>query len=259
MQTVSIDGREIPPAAIAAEMQYHPAPTQEHAWTEAARALAIRVLLLAEAVRLGIVAEPEDSEGEEEARIRALLAQHIRTPEPDAATCRRYWSANRARFRAPTVYEAGHILFPAAVDDETARAAAKRAAQETLVLLADAPERFAGLARERSACPSSESGGLLGQLCRGDLVGEIETFIMSMEVGRICPVPVASRYGFHVLRLDRRVEGADLPFEVAQPAVARHLMGRSWQRAVSQYLRILAGRARIEGLDLQAADSPLVQ
>src|SRR3546814_17053601 len=54
----------IPPAAIAAEAQNHPAPDASTAWTEAAEALAIRQLLLAEAERLGIEAEAvADDEG----------------------------------------------------------------------------------------------------------------------------------------------------------------------------------------------------
>ena len=46
---VRVGGVEIPAAAIAAEAQNHPAPDATTAWNEAAEALAIRQLLLAEA------------------------------------------------------------------------------------------------------------------------------------------------------------------------------------------------------------------
>lgn len=261
MESVIVDGAEIPPQAIAAEMQHHPAPSREQAWTQAATALVVRRLLLDEAARLGIAADTEAS-GEiaaEEALIQKLLAREVATPEPDEAACRRYWAANRAKLKAPDVYEAAHILFPASPDGQAARTAAERAAAETIGLLQADPTRFAALARERSACPSASAGGLLGQHSRGDLVAEIETFVMALEEGQICPVPIASRYGYHVLRLDRLVRGATLPFETAAPLVAQHLATHSWQRAVSQYLRVLAGRARIEGLAIHAAATPLVQ
>lgn len=251
---ITINDTTISEQSIAAEMQFHPAPTREQAWHEAATALAIRALLLDEAARLGVA----DADGEE-ATIRVLLAQQVQVPQPDDAACRRYHAANRARFRSPDVYEAAHILFPAAPEDAAARTNAKQAAEQTLALLEKAPQQFAALARERSACPSGANGGLLGQQSRGDLVPEIETFIMAMEEGQICPVPVTSRFGVHVLRLDRRIDGADLPYEAVAETVAHHLAARSWQRAVSQYLRILAGRARIEGLELDAAATPLVQ
>ncbi|HIJ39282.1 MAG TPA: peptidylprolyl isomerase, partial [Rhodospirillaceae bacterium] len=96
------------------------------------------------------------------------------------------------------------------------------------------------------------------QLCRGDLDPEIETFALSLEEGQICPVPIATRYGFHLLRLDRLVRGEVLPFEAVAAQITQHLAAQSWKRAVSQYLRVLAGRAKIDGLDMDAATSPLV-
>ena len=251
---ISINDTAISEQSIAAEMQFHPAPTREQAWHEAATALAIRALLLDEAARLGM----DDADGEE-ATIRTLLAQQVQVPQPDDAACRRYHAANRARFRSPDVYEAAHILFPAPPEDASACARAKAAAESLLSILRNAPQRFADLARDHSACPSSANGGRLGQQSRGDLVPEIETFIMSLEENQICPVPVSSRYGVHVLRLDRKILGADLPYEAIAETVALRLATQAWQRAVSQYLRILAGRARIEGLALDGAETPLVQ
>lgn len=259
MRNVSVNGTAIPEHAIAAEMQFHPAATQAEAWQQAATALAVRELLLQEAARLDIQADPDDGEGADEALIRSLLARELHTPEPDDVTCRRWFAANRARFRSPDVYEAAHILFPASPEDEAAVARAKQAAQDTLATLARAPDRFAALARERSACPSGANGGLLGQQSRGDLVPELETFIMALDNGQICPVPVISRYGAHVLRLDRRIAGKDLPYEAIAETVAEHLATQTWQRAVSQYLQVLAGRARIEGVEMAAAAMPLVQ
>ena len=253
MQSVTVNGREIPAAAIAAEMQHHPAHDVADAWRQAATALVIRRLLLDECARQGV------ADDDEEAAIRALFAREIATPEADAATCRRYWAANRVRFRTPEVYEAAHMLFPAPPDDEPARAAAKRAAEEVLRKLAADARQFDALARSHSACPSAENGGRLGQLTRGDLVPEMETFVFALEEGQICPVPAMTRYGAHVLRLDRRAVGRELPFETIKDRIARQLTAQSWQRAVSQYLRLLAGRSRIEGIDIDHATSSLVQ
>ncbi len=259
MRDVRVNQKVLPEAAIAAEMQHHPAATSEAAWEQAATALVLRTLLLDEATRLGIAAEADEDSTAEEATIQALLAREIAIPEADEASLHRYWQANRARFRAPDVYEAAHILFPAPPEDATARAAAKQAASEVLAMLADRPDRFAALARERSACPSREAGGLLGQQSRGDLVPELETFVFNLESGQICPVPVATRYGYHVLRVDRVALGQDLPFETVAGQIERHLATHAWQRAVSQYLRVLAGRAKIDGVAMEAASGPLVQ
>ena len=72
---------------------------------------------------------------------------------------------------------------------------------------------------ELSACPSAAQGGHLGQISRGQTVPEFETFLYNLEVGQICPVPVKTRFGYHVLRLDRRIEGRQLPFEAVSDRI----------------------------------------
>jgi peptidyl-prolyl cis-trans isomerase C len=44
-----------------------------------------------------------------------------------------------------------------------------------------------------------------------------------------------------------------------QQWVADYLKQSVWQRAVSQYIGILAGKAEIKGFKLKAAETPLVQ
>ena len=80
-----------------------------------------------------------------------------------------------------------------------------------------------------------------------------------MEAGQICPEPVRTRYGVHVLRLDRKIAGQVLPFAQVRERIATYLEESSWRRAVAQYVALLAGDARIEGFDMPAASSPLVQ
>ena len=95
-----VNGVEISDHAINAELQYHPAGSVEEARAAAARALVIRELLLQAAARRGIDwPDPPEQEGEretdDEALIRTLLAREIRTPEPDAETCRRFYDQRR--------------------------------------------------------------------------------------------------------------------------------------------------------------------
>src|SRR5512136_1498394 len=99
-KTVSVNGTVIPREVIAREVQNHPADKPILAWQAAARALVVRELLRQEAQRLGVEAEPlRDDEGrretEEEAAIRALIEREVITPEPDEATCLRFYEQNR--------------------------------------------------------------------------------------------------------------------------------------------------------------------
>lgn len=251
--TITVNDVAITDEDVAREVQYHPADSLAAAQQEAARTLVIRQLLLQRAAELGI------AEADEEAAVEALLRREISLPEPDDAACRRYYDNNRRRFRARDLFEAAHILLPAAPDDAEARSAAKQKAKELIRILLEHPERFPELAARHSACPSAADGGHLGQISPGETNPEFETFLYHVEPGTICAVPVPSRHGYHVLRLDRRQLGEVQPFAAVRDAIAADLRRSAWTRAVRQYIQLLAGRAAITGFDLDAAESPLVQ
>lgn len=261
---VAVDGREIPPQDIAAEAQNHPAGDAEAAWQAAAQALAVRRLLIDEADRLGIAAAPlTDAEGrlltEEDSRIEALLAAEVRTPEADEATARRFYDLHRERFTSPPLVEAEHILFAASPDDSLAYGLATGDARTAIRRLQQDPAAFAELAGRQSACPSKEQGGNLGQIGPGQTVAEFEAALFALGEGELCGEPVKTRYGVHVIRAGRRQEARELPFDLVRERIAQYLEEASWRRAVSQYLSVLASRARIEGADLPSAEGPLVQ
>jgi len=264
MRTVSVNGIEIPPAAIAAEAQHHPAADAEGAWNAAAAALVVRQLLLGEVRRLGISAPPmTDASGrrlaDEDALIEALLEQELRTPTADAATCRRYYEVHQAQFASPTLVEAAHILYAAPRDDAARYARALADARDAIAELRQRPERFAALAAQHSACPSAQQGGSLGQIGPGQTVAEFEQALFALEPGQLCPEPVQTRFGAHVVQAGRRVGAQVLPFEAVADRIAAYLEEACWRRAVSQYVAILAGRGQVEGVTLAAADGPLVQ
>jgi peptidyl-prolyl cis-trans isomerase C len=264
MQGVRVNGTEIPAATIAAEAQNHPAADPQGAWNAAAEALAVRQLLLCEAQRLGISAPAmTDASGRqlavEDALVEALLEQEVRTPTADAATCRRFYERHQDRFASPTLVEVAHILYAAPRDDAARYERALADARATIGELAQRPERFAELAAQRSACPSSKQGGNLGQIGPGQTVAEFEQALFGLESGQLCPEPVGTRFGAHVVKAGRRVEGQVLPFEAVADRIAAYLEEASWRRAVSQYIAILAGRGEVEGVTLSGADGPLVQ
>jgi peptidyl-prolyl cis-trans isomerase C len=252
---IAVNGKVIPEQEIARETQYHPAVDLEDARRKAAEALVIRELLLQRASRLAV----ETADRADEALIDKLIEHEVKTPHADEETCRRYYEGHRARFRSPDLVEARHILLIADPDDAEALAAARAKAENAIGLLKQRPDRFADLARELSACPSAKQGGSLGQILRGSTVPEVETFLFELEPGQLCPVPIRSRYGFHVLQVQQRVDGKTLPFEAVQKKIAQYLEERVWRQAVQQYIRLLVGAAEISGIDLKGYSSPLVQ
>ena len=252
---VSVNGVVIPHEAIARETQNHPAPSPAAAWQQAARSLVIRELLLQEATRLCIVAAPEcdddgRSETPDEAMIRALLDDCILAPEPDDETCRRYYDRNRDKFRAPAIYEATHILLSAPHHDRAAFEAKRRDAEDLIAMLSRAPGRFAELAKAHSSCPSGAQGGNLGQIVQGETTPEFEKALMKLAPGEMTRAPVETRYGIHIIRLERRIAGEDVPFELVKERIAEYLRAAAIAQARALYVQMLVGHARIEGIQL---------
>jgi peptidyl-prolyl cis-trans isomerase C len=256
---VRVNGVALARDAIAREVQHHPARTPAESLKAAARALVVRELLLQEARRLEIQGDPmSDTDGRrettEEATIRALVDREVRTPSADMETCRRYYEQNQKQFRSSDIYEAAHILFAASAVDVDAYAEAQAAAEAALDVLRSHPERFSDLAQAHSACSSASQGGNLGQITEGQTTPEFEQALFALEPETIAPLPVATRYGFHIIRLDRKHDGRQLPFDLVADRIAEYLQERVQRRALAQYIARLASAAQIEGIDLTSAE-----
>lgn len=93
----------------------------------------------------------------------------------------------------------------------------------------------------------------------GETVPEFERALFEGTWTGIFSKLVKTRFGFHIVAVDRRVPGRQLPFEAVRETIADQLGARVQKRALAQYVRVLAGRAEVRGVDLGAAQTPLVQ
>lgn len=255
---VSINGAPLDPQTIALEMQYHPAETREEAVFLAAQALVIRELLEQRAAYLGVEVIPQADETEEEAFIRGLLELEVAVPTVDEPTLEQFYQSNLERFSSAPLVAARHILLAVAPDDVAGRSRVREQAVALLCQLRESPGRFAELAAQYSDCPSKEQGGALGQLSSGQTVAEFERQLLRLDEG-LASQPLESRYGFHIVLVDQRIEGKQLPFELVSDSIRAELGERVWQKAVVQYIETLIGEAEIEGIVMRGAASPLLQ
>ncbi len=258
---VLVNGVTIDPEEIAQEIQHHPAADADAAWREAARALAVRELLLQRARALGLEATPERDEAgrqqvDEDALVSELLELEVVPDEPDSDECRRYYDANTGRFRTPDLFEASHILIEPDGDSPEAWSAAGVELRRISAEIGDDAAAFAAAAREFSACPSAQQDGSLGQVRRGELVPEVQAAIEALEPGSASRRPVRSRHGWHALRLARVIEGHILPFEAVEDKIADMLAARSWTMQAARYVSGLAGAAEVEGINIDIAELP---
>lgn len=193
--------------------------------------------------------------------IEALLERSLSVPEPSEEACRRHYAANEARYRTGEHMRVRHILF--AVTPGVDVVALRKRAEATLLDVrchdGKAGDAFADAARRLSNCPSGAEGGDLGTLTADDCAPEFAREIFGKAQIGVLPHLVRSRFGFHVVEGLAREPGVAQSFDSVRGAVSNSLRQLSYITALRQYLRLLAGEAAVEGVDLDAADTPLVQ
>src|SRR5690606_24918290 len=207
---------------------------------------------------LGLQVTPHAGEPAEEAAIRALIECEVPLPVADEAACQQFFERNRQRYASAPLLAARHILLACPADDADERDAMRAQAEQLISQLQQPGADFAALAMAHSACPSKAQGGALGQISKGQTVPEFERQLFRLPLG-LASQPLESRYGFHVVWVDQRIEGQLLPYEAVEGSIRAELNQRVWQVAVAQYLKGLVGEADIQGIILDGAESPLVQ
>ncbi|MEE9454878.1 MAG: peptidylprolyl isomerase [Paracoccaceae bacterium] len=257
MPEITVNGRVIPATDIAAEAQNHNAPADKPgwAWKAAARALVVRALLLQEADNLGLAPAPQmitkgKQETDDESLIRAVLEQRIDIPNITEMQCRDIYDTRTGSFRAPSLFQPAHILFAARPEDKDARKMAKQGATAALTEVTKNPKNFARVAKELSACPSKDNGGALGQIGSGDTVPEFEAVLNILKAGELHTEVVETRFGFHIIRMDEKIDGDILPFASVMPQIMEKLEQIAWAKAARTLTLNLVTQAKIIGIDM---------
>lgn len=256
---IRVNGTSIAWSSVSAEAQNHGAKSGKwtDSWRAAARAVIIRELLLQRANALALVAEPQEIEDgkletDQEALIRQVLEVSVNPLPTDVAKLRAVYDASPEKFRSPPLWEVSHILFAADPVDAEAREAASAASEQAISELLVSPGKFESLAQQHSACQSRLAGGRLGQIGPGDTVAEFEAALRHLGEGEITKRPVATRFGFHVIRLDAAAPGSILPFDSILPRLREAAEKVAWIEASRRFTAELIAEAQIDGIDLAA-------
>ncbi len=231
---------------------------RQRACTELLRQAAMQAGLLAADDAPGLDGSTSEAAS---AAIEALLSAQLDVPEPSEEACRRHFDAQPARWRNGDRAQLRHVLFAVTpgVDVRKLRDRAEALLLEVRCHRDAEADRFAARAAELSNCPSGAQGGDLGWLRREDCAPEFARELFAgAEIG-VLPRLVHSRFGLHVVEVIAREAGHTPGFEAVRGAVALALRQQTFVSALRQYLQLLAGAARVEGVVLDSADTPLVQ
>ena len=251
---IKVNGVLIDENEVLAEVQHHPAETKRKAMIKAAESLIIGELLRQKAIELGLLEQAaEKNSVEEVSALNQLIEQEVSIPQATEEERARFFTANKDKFASSPLLEVRHILLAAAPDDINARLNLKEAADKLIEILQKEPSSFTDLVQRHSACPSKQQQGNLGQITKGQTVIEFERALFAANEGLIA-YPVESRYGFHIVMIDRKVDGQQLPYEYVKEKVAEYLNDKVQRKATAHYIQTLIEQADISGFsfDIQA-------
>ena len=81
----------------------------------------------------------------------------------------------------------------------------------------------------------------------------VQAGLEAITEGTTAREPVKSRFGWHILRLHRRIEGRTMTFDMVRDRIADMLEARSWSIEAARYVARLAERNEIEGIRIEGS------
>lgn len=244
---IRVNGVLIPEQAVLKEVQHHPADSKRAAQIKAAETLIIGELLRQEAQSLGLMPESMRRHTAEEAdAIQSLIDQEVPYPKATLEEQQRFFNANQSKFTTSPLLVVRHILLAVGFEDVNERLTTKEIADNIILQLKSTPSLFEEFVKQHSACPSKSEGGSLGQVSQGQTVPEFERAIFAAKEGLI-GYPIETRYGFHIVMVDQKIEGRALPFEYVQQQVAEYLNEKVKRKATAHYIQTLIEKSKIVG------------
>ena len=233
---------------------------RERAYTELLRQQAVMKGLLPRHKEL---TAPELGEAERQI-IEAMVDAEVQSPQPNEDECQRYFDANPSQFVVGQALHVRHILF-AVTPGVNVHALTVHAEKALLELTRNdaSPERFAQLATELSNCPTSTQGGDLGWIGPDDCAPELANELFHQKHSQwgmgVHPRLIHTRFGFHIIEVLNRRVGKQPAYTEVHERIKALLAMQSRARALHQYMSLLVGEAQLDGIELEGADSPLVQ
>lgn len=164
-----------------------------------------------------------------EKMIRSVSQYQGRIDEEEA---RRYYEANRASFQLKPKVRARQIIV---ADGQEAIQILKRLKRG---------ESFEKLAAAKSLGPEKIKGGDLGYFSEGERPVEFD-HLFSMEVGTVSDV-IKSPYGYHIFKLEEKIEPREIPFEEAKSGIIQELRRKKAEEEYQRWLQGLKAKAKIK-------------
>lgn len=180
-----------------------------------------RRLILQEAQQEGIDKDPKLLVELDRMKTARLLNKMLEgNKAEEEVLLRQRFEQNRAAFKVPDKAKARHILLKVPPDASREQVAKIQRKAMRIAKEARSGANFAALAKKYSEGPTRDKGGDLGVFPRGRMDPEFENAVFSMKIGEISD-PVRTSFGFHIIKLEDRIQGKEPTYEEVKEQVAK--------------------------------------
>jgi peptidyl-prolyl cis-trans isomerase SurA len=153
-----------------------------------------------------------------------------------------YYKEHVEEFRIPASVTFSEIVVKQG--EETDEEALKARAEAALAELRGGAA-FEAVAQTYSDSPSRAAGGKVGPIRPSELARSIEKALAAMTPGQVSPA-VRSGYGFHILRLDERVEEKQRDLAEVRDSIEEQIRARKTEQETAAYFDKLRGENLIQ-------------
>lgn len=153
---------------------------------------------------------------------RYLAAEQAKVEPPDfTIVAEERYAANPSAFDTPVMIDVRHLL----VKREThGDAAAKQRAEALRAEFFAGDSSFEEFVKQYSEEPRAEMhGGMLASLTRGKAAGAFEDAAFALKQPGDLSAVVATQFGYHIIRLEKRVESQRRSFDEVKEAILAEL------------------------------------
>jgi peptidyl-prolyl cis-trans isomerase SurA len=172
----------------------------------------------------------------------------------------RYYKLNSKNYRADDRARLRHILLALSEKAPADQVQATMAKGEDLRKRIMAGEDFAALAREFSDGAGQAAGGDIGWVKRGTLISGLEEVAFTkLSVGEVSE-PFRSNMGVHIVKLEARETGSQLPLTKVTPKIKEELYSKVLEERFAKWLKTDLRRkhhvdVKLPGVVFKADDS----
>ena len=148
-----------------------------------------------------------------------------------------FFEKNKEKFVLPEIIEARHILVKTEAE-----------AKAIIIELDKAPkkeDKFAELAKAKSADSTAQNGGYLGKVPSDKLVPEFTAAAKTLAKNTYSKTPVKSEFGYHVIFLKDKTVPKTLTYAEVEPKITQILIGNAFSKKVKELTDELKKDAKI--------------